>query len=177
MLSGDAVGGITFTYSLDGGTLDMIVSTGFDTTSGVNYLGTDDGGDEVFLSGDTFTMSFGATINAIGLFVIGTPGDVLAGDFELTAGAGSVFNDGTPETTLGDGGEAFFLGIIDTDGFTTAMLESFDPQQVGLFEFTVDDITTAAAPAAVPEPGSMALFGVGLLAMAARRRVSRSNAM
>ena len=145
----------------------MIVSSGFDTTSGVNYLGIDDGGGEVFLSGDAFTMSFGATINAVGLFVIGSPGDVLGGDFELTAGAGSVFNAGTPEATLGDGGEVFFLGLIDTVGFTSAMLESFDPLQEGLFEFNVDDIVTAAA---VPEPGTMALFGLGVLGMAVARR-------
>ena len=77
--------------------------------------------------------------------------------------------------TLGDGGEVFFLGLIDTVGFASATLESFDPLQEGLFEFNVDDIVTASA--IIPEPGTMALFGLGVLGMAvARRRANLASA-
>ena len=176
--SGSAVGGINFTYSLDGGTLDLIVSTGFDTVSGANYLGVDDGFDEVFLSGDGFTMTYGGAINAVGLFIIGSPGDVIGGDFELTAGSGSVFNIGAAEATLGDGGDVFFLGIIDTVGFTSATLTSFDPQQQGFFSYTIDDIVSASASAsAIPEPGMLELFGRALMGIAvARRRAITASA-
>ena len=130
------------------------------TSGGTNALGLDVL-DEAFLSGDSFIMTFDQTIHALGLFVIGSPGDVLAGDFALSTGAGSVFNVDTPDRTVADGGEAFFLGLVATDaslGFTSAMLESFDPQGVGLFVFNVDDITTAL----VPEPGTLVLLGTGL---------------
>lgn len=164
--SGDTVDGITFTFNIAG--LDMIVSDIFDTTSPTNYLGLDDGADEVFLSGDTFTMTFDRTLVALGLFVIGSPGDVLAGDVALAIATGSVFNAGTPDQVLGDGGEAFFLGLLEPTGFTMAELISFDPQGLGLFEFTVDDITTAT-----PEPSTLLLFASGLLGVAAwgRRRL------
>lgn len=158
--SGSTVDGITFNYSIDD--LDMIISDTFDNTSGENSLGINDGGDNVFLSGDTFMMSFDRTIHALGLYVICTPQGVIAGDFELSAGAGSVFNSGTPALILPDTGEAFFLGLVETDvnlGFTSAMLKSFDPEGVGLFEFNVDDITTAV----VPEPGTLVLFSTGVL--------------
>ena len=52
--SGTTVDGITFNYSIDG--LQMNIGDTFDTTSPNNYLGLDDGGDGVFLSGDSFTM-------------------------------------------------------------------------------------------------------------------------
>jgi hypothetical protein len=116
-------------------------------------------------------MTFGGAINAVGLFVIGSPGDVIADDFELTAGTGSVLNAGTPEATLSDGGDVFFLGIIDTIGFTTATLASFDPQQQGFFSYTIDDIVSASASAsAIPEPGMLALFGLAMMGIAVARR-------
>ncbi len=195
VLSGDTLDGITFTYTIfddpPPDTLDMIVSSGFDTTSGSNYLGTDNGDDEIFKSGDKFTMSFGGTYKAIGLFVV-TTDSLIDGDFELTAGAALALNSATEEETLGDGGIVYFIGLIDDDGFTTATLESFD--DVGFYEYNVDDITIAGEPAPpvgdppppdgdpgptnpVPEPGTMVLFGLGVLAMGvARRRADRVSA-
>ena len=83
-------------------------------------------------------------------------------DVALRAGGGSVHNVASPDRVLADGGEAFFLGLIEPNpslAFTSAGLESFDPNQLGLFFFTVDDITTAV----VPEPGTFGLFGAGLV--------------
>lgn len=55
------------------------------------------------------------------------------------------------------------LGILDTDGFSSATLMS------GLNDadasFNVDDITTV-----VPEPSTAILFGLGLAALGGRRR-------
>jgi len=158
--SGSTIDGITLTYSIGGLTMKVTDAFAQTTSGGTNALGLDVL-DEAFLSGDSFIMTFDQTIHALGLFVIGSPGDVLAGDFALSTGAGSVFNVDTPDRTVADGGEAFFLGLVATDaslGFTSAMLESFDPQGVGLFVFNVDDITTAL----VPEPGTLVLLGTGL---------------
>ena len=65
-----------------------------------------------------------------------------------------------PETTLGDGGEAFFLGITDTMlSFDTTTVTRFDPDQLGPFLFDAD----------APEPGTLAVFGLGL------KRTSAAN--
>ena len=170
---GGSVGTITFNHTIDdgfGGTLDMIVSDIFDTTSGDHYLGVDDGIDEVFLDGDNFSMSFAPT-QAIGLFVIGSPGDVQAGDFTLAVGGSSVSNSAAPDITLADGGEAFFLGIIEQDlaqPFSSADLSTIGG---GFFTYTVDDIITSndiiigGGGQPIPEPNTFALIGAGLVGL------------
>src|SRR5688572_12502039 len=150
--TGSSVGGITFTYTIPG--FSLSVENTNDTVSPSNYLGTT--GDGVFLSGDAFTMTFGAR-NAIGLYIIADD-TILAGDFSLSGGLG-VATNGAAAGQLADGGTLFFLGIVDTDNtFTTATLSSAGPFG---FIFNVDDITTATAGAQqVPEPASLLLFGI-----------------
>lgn len=155
--------GITFTTNL--ATPGLVVSDHFDTTSPLNYLGVDDGFSNEFQSGHELTFTFSRPVSAFGLFVIGSPGDVLPADLQLVAAGASVFNVGTPERTLFDGGDVFFLGIIDPTGFATAQLLSFGDPDDPFFAFNVDDLTTAA----VPEPASLSLLGLGLLVLARRR--------
>lgn len=155
--------GITITTNLGGPAL--IISDAFETTSPSRFLGVDRP-DPVFLSGDELSFDFGGLVRAFGLFIIGSPGDVLVNDFQLAATGGSDFNIGTPERTLGDGGEAFFLGVVDPAGFGSAQLISFGDPDDPFFLYTLDDLTTVAA---VPEPGSLVLSGLGLAALAAGR--------
>ena len=129
--SGTAVNGITFTYDMYDLYGEYMIVEPFneiyDTTSPPNYLGLDNP-DGAFVGGDMFTMDFDRTLSALRLYVIGSPDDVWADDLELFTSAGSVFNSNTPDQILGDGGEAFFLGIIETDpnlGFKSAELYSF----------------------------------------------------
>ena len=170
--NGASVGSITFNHTIDdgfGGTLDTIVTDQFDTTSGDRYLGVDDGVDEVFLDGDNFSMSFSST-QAIGLYVIGSPADVVAGDFSLAAGGETIFNSDTPDITLADGGEAFFLGIIEDDlaqPFSGADLATIGG---GFFVYTVDDIITSSdlksgGDQPIPEPSTVALMGLGVVGL------------
>jgi hypothetical protein len=174
--SGTGTGGLTFTYSIDG--LLLQVSDTFGTTSGSNYLGLNNP-DTAFSLGDSFTINFNQTVNAVGLYAI-AGSDAQAGDIKLSAGGGSVTNSAIADTTVSDG-EAFFLGLVETDltlGFTSAIVEGILPASGNAFlAFTVDDISIAGdlAVSQVPEPGiwSLMLAGFGLLAWRRRPRTTQ----
>jgi hypothetical protein len=168
--SGTGTGGLTFTYAIAGpSTLE--VSSTFGTTSGANYLGLDNP-DTAFYLGDSFTINFNRTVQAVGLYVI-AGSDAQAGDMQLSAGGGSTFNSAAFDVLVSDG-QAFYLGLVQSDptlGFTTATVQmTFTP---GAFlAVTVDDITSAGVPA-VPEPETWALLVAGLAAVALRRKRRR----
>jgi len=153
---GSTVGGITFRYDFGG--VQMMVTDAFDTTSPVNSLGTDDG--DVFLDGDDFDLVFDAA-SAIGLFFITSPDENFDEDILLTAG-GATANLIASDLieTLPDGGEVFFLGIIDAmSTFTSASITTVGG---GFFLYNVDDIVIGEAAAVAPVAGSLWLFGLGL---------------
>ena len=170
---GGSLGGITFTDSIG---LDLIVSTGFDTTSGGQYLGVDDGGDEVFVPpGDLWEMHF-APLRALGLYLI-TSDPLFAGDVRLETAAGTVENSDTEFHVLGDGGYVYFLGIVsDILPFTEAQVRYGALVDEEFFVYNVDDITTVSdAATPVPEPASLLLATSGLAALWARRRSLRAK--
>ena len=171
--SGAATQGITFTYSLAGGWVMQVGST-FNTTSGNQYLGTT--GDDAFLSGDQFTMTFAQPVLAVGLFVI-SGGNNIAGDYTLSTALGSVASSGSTDSTfgtLGDGGNVYFLGLVESDptkSFTSATFSSMGGLGV---PFNIDDIATAKAKSrnAVPDEASTCAMLLGACAglIALRRR-------
>jgi hypothetical protein len=155
----------TLAYEDDYGPSTGAIDSTYDTTSGDNYLSLGDG--LGFLAGGDFTLTFNQTWQAIGLYLISSE-ELWDFDAELTAGANSVSNAGSPASTLADGGFVYFLGLTDTNGFTSASLVTYLDAITGqgVFEFGIDDIqlvSIAQAPAPVPEPTSLALLAMGLL--------------
>jgi hypothetical protein len=148
--------GIEFTTGFGPG---LVISDNFQTTSGLNALGLDDGFSNEFLSGDELLFGFVDPVQALGLSIVASPDDILAADFQLVGGGASVFNTIPPAFTFADGGQAFFLGIINSAPFDYAQLISFGDRTDPFFGFNVDDVTTVA----VPVPTTAALLGIGLI--------------
>jgi hypothetical protein len=173
--TGTGTGGITFTYAIAGPST-LQVSNTFGTTSGTNYLGLDNP-DTAFYLGDSFTINFGHTVHAIGLYLI-AGNDAQAGDMMLSAGGGSVGNSAIADTLVSDG-QAFFLGLVQTDlalGFTSATVTGVLSGQAFL-AFTADDITfDGGRSRGVPEPGTQVLLLIGLAALFALRRAKHRAA-
>lgn len=160
---GDLFDGVRFSSNTDEG---LIVTDHFQTTSGLNYLGLDDGFSNEFRSGDELTFGFADPVLAFALTIIGSPSGLLANDLQLVAAGGNIFNPDTPERVFADGGELFFLGVIAPLPFSSAQLISFGDPTAPFFNFNIDDVTAVA----VPLPPTLTLFGLGLLGLGALRR-------
>jgi len=169
--SGTGTGGLTFTYAIAGPST-LQVSDTFGTTSDSYYLGLDNP-DTAFFLGDSFTINFGRTVYAVGLYLI-AGNDAQAGDLQLSVSGGAVLNSGIADTLVSDG-QAFFLGLLETSaalGFTSATVSGIVTPNAFL-AFTADDITSATiGGTSVPEPSSGTLLLIGLAALSAwaRRR-------
>ena len=166
--SGTGTGGLVFTYDIPG--YQLQVSSTFGTTSGTNYLGLDNP-DTAFYLGDSFTIDFGRTVDAAGLYLI-AGNDAEPGDLELSAASASVFN-GTSPLVLVDG-KAYFLGLVDSAGFDSITITGV-PDGGAFLPFSADDITSAVT--SVPEPAASAslLAGLALLGVLAHRRRDASS--
>jgi hypothetical protein len=142
-------GGISLTYAPLTSGYEMDIISGLDTTSSSNYLGsTTTGGPtsefDAFITGDQITMTFAQPEQAVGLFIIDDSSGVdEAGGYTLGVTGGSISNSTATDSTFGtlpDGGNVFFLGLVETDptmSFTSATLTS--DASFGV-PFNIDDI-------------------------------------
>lgn len=160
--SGTSIGDISFSYSIGPPPTDMMVTNDFLTTSGNNYLGLDDAGNfNLFIAGDAFSMSFATPTYALGMyFVSGDP--LFNGDIQLITSSGTALNSDVIDVTLGDGGLAYYVGLISDTAFNSASIQ-FDVAAEGAFLYSVDDITTSTS--VVPVPAAVWLFGSGLIGL------------
>jgi hypothetical protein len=166
---GGAANGITFNYSVVGGSGTLAIANLFDTTSPSNYLGSDDAGTAAFFGGDSITMSFASPINALGMFII-LASNSAADDFTLDIGSAQASSSGVVQQTLGDGGQVLFLGITSPTNFSSATIGL--NKNAG-YVWNLDDITSASAPGApTPEPGTLMLLATGIGVFVRRIRKS-----
>lgn len=145
------------------------------TTSPANSLGTDDGGNfNTIIAGVAISLGFTSPVNAFGLSFI-TPDTLLDGDIRLIAGGETATLAVSDKTLLGNFGGtdyyAYFLGLTNGAGFSSANI-GYDPALTGgEFLYNADDLTVAVNNN-LPEPCTSALLSAGLLALAfgGRRR-------
>jgi hypothetical protein len=176
--AGPAGSGFTLAYTSGSGSgLTPTVSEQFWTTSGVRYLGTDNP-DSAFEAGDSLTFTFTNAMQAFGLYVIGT-GDIGEGDITLTSGLASIGNASVAQMTDSAGSFAYFLGFVSSDAstFNSVTLHNLTPGDTRLLGIALDDVILALddgrdPPTGIPEPGTLWLALVGMLAFgtAWRRR-------
>ncbi|MEO0880162.1 MAG: hypothetical protein AAFY22_10675 [Pseudomonadota bacterium] len=160
-----SIDGVTISSNIG---LDLVVSTGLQTTSGDNYLGVDDGGTQSFLGLDEVTFDFDEAITSFSLTAVTTP-FLPAGALTLTGG-GEFSVSAAPDEILSSGDEVFILTIASLAPFMSATLSAAS----GVFAFNIDDIVfeTFIDPEVVPVPGAALLFLTALMGagFSARRK-------
>jgi len=158
---------LTFSYAFSG-SANLQISNVFSTTSGANFLGTDDGS-SLLQDGDSFSVSF-APRSAVGLYVISAD-TLVDGDLRLTVGSDSAsLNAAAVQQTLPDSSKVYFLGLLNNgDTFSSATLSTHGGG--GAFTFNVDDLLVASAT--VPEPTVVLPVAVSLAYAAWRQRRQR----
>lgn len=174
LLTGGATGtygALTFHANIDAGDGSLEIVNYFPTTSGSNYLGSDDSSGAFFAS-DSVSITFAHMITAAGLYIV-TGSPVTASTFTLNAGVGTTLNSSTADVTLpAGGGYGYYLGLTSTTQFQTITISLTTPGGTADGPlWNIDDVSWGKNSAITPEPGTLLLIGTGLFA--AFRRLKR----
>ena len=166
-LNGSTNNGITYTSS----TGDAVVENGFLFTTAPNGLGrTGQGqgqGVDFFSGTDAMTFGFAAPLFAFGIDI--NTFDTTAGGYTATTNTGEVIN--SVFNPFPGAGTGEFVGFSSTTPFTSVTIAA-----PGGFDYTLDTLRDVpATTAAVPEPASLTLLGMGLSGVVAARRRRRSQ--
>lgn len=150
-----ASGGVCSTAS---GTVGGIGCNGFGRfpTSGTNWYHTT----------DVFTITFSNPIAAFGFY--GTDIGDFTGQITATLNGGTTVSLTIPSTVDAPNGSLLFWGFIDsTDSYTSLQ---FGNTASGTDVFGFDDLVIGDRGQVIPEPATLALFGLGFATLGAMRR-------
>jgi hypothetical protein len=106
-----------------------------------------------------FTIDFSDPVAAFGFYLVDA-GD-FNGQIRLTLTNGAVEVVDVPHTVGAPGGSVAYFGLIDTDNQYTKV--QFSNTASGSDAFGFDDLTVGSLQQVIPEPGAVALYGIGLL--------------
>ena len=145
-----------------------VQSNAFETLGRFN---TTAGGSRYFDTTGSFSITFDKAISAFGFY--GTDIGDFNGNVTLALAGGGITTLTEPNTLNGANGSLLFFGFIDPNTSYTSV--TFGNTSAGYDVFGFDDFVIgdrAQVTAAVPEPASIALLGLGLLGFVASRRKS-----
>jgi hypothetical protein len=152
------------TNTLSGG----IISNQFNSFSGLSLGGyQSNGAAQFFFSGDRFTATFAHPVDAVGVFF---NVNANSGNFGLLAAGGQAVSGSASYDTS----TFVFAGIVSDTSFTSVTIFS-DDGGAGTASYNIPEIETAVAPAAVPEPATLALLGTTLAGMSILRRRRKAS--
>lgn len=165
----NAFGSVTFGSGPgQGNTSSTPVSPGEGPHAASNYLGGPD-------STGILTVDFSAPVLAAGIFTIdlfnpGGTADILTlSAYTGAGGTGTLLGTATAAGFNFQANNLYFMGILSTAGDIGSVVVNqnggISGDQIGL-----DNFEFAAPASGVPEPGTVTLIGIGLLAAAARLR-------
>ena len=166
--NGTTTNGITYQTNSSNSAL---VTNNWLTSTGANGLG--EQGITYFNTSDTITFTFAQPLNAFGID-INTYTDKLVGDYTATLSNGSVIDSYPDSFPFNSTGE--FIGLSDSTSFNSVTITDTSSES-----YTLDTLRYVYAPqssSVVPEPSTVGLMFVGLIAIAVftiRRRVVQSQ--
>ena len=162
--------------ALFGGTFSGVASNGIVGNLGIGLLADDEARVSIF--GGSFTGGFSGAGQNFGVGVVAVDDamiDVFGGNFAGTGGPGAFSLAVSDNGVITLHGTGFNLPYGPVQGFAGEITGTLQDGTVVDFSFLRQSPTSeiVLAPPVVPEPSSLALFGVAFAAVAAWRRKGR----
>lgn len=169
LAAGTILGATTdVTYSASLGS--PVVTGGFLTTTSPNGLGSTSAG--YFLPGETATFFFTSSTTAFAIDI--NTYATSAGAYTAYLNTGDIVNsiyETFPSSSTGE-----FIGFVSATPFTSVVIASTTGFSYTLDTLGYGDAASVTGPTTVSEPGSLAMYGIGLLALVGFAIIRRRHA-